>query len=230
MGEILRTLLDHVPVVGRLARRGKKKFTNSAEYWERHYGRKRDSGPGSYGRLAEFKARVLNEFVRTHDVDSVVEFGCGDGNQLSLADYRSYTGLDVSPTAIEICRQNFKDDPTKVFHLLAAGRDTGRADPIRADLALSLDVLFHLVEDDVYRQYMRDLFAAARRFVIIYASDFEREPEAPHMKYRKFTGFVEAEFKDWTLIETIKNEFPFETFGPIEGSISDFFIYQRSEA
>jgi hypothetical protein len=61
------------------------------------------SGPDSYNASAEAKAAFLNEFVRARDVRSVIEFGCSDGNQLSLADYPSYIGLDVSRTAIELC-------------------------------------------------------------------------------------------------------------------------------
>jgi hypothetical protein len=35
----------------------------------------------------------------------------------------------------------------------------------RAELGLSLEVIFHLVEDDVFDVYMRHLFASATRFV-----------------------------------------------------------------
>jgi hypothetical protein len=71
-------------------------FRGSAQYWERNYARGGTSGPGSYDALAEAKAAFLNDFVRAREVRSVIEFGYGDGHQLSLADYPSYTGLDVS--------------------------------------------------------------------------------------------------------------------------------------
>ena len=41
----------------------------------------------------------------------------------------------------------------------------------RADLTLSLDVIYHLVEDDVFVSAMRALFDKAARFVVIYASN-----------------------------------------------------------
>lgn len=75
-------------------------FHGSARYWELNYARGGTSGPGSYYASAEAKATFLNEFVRARDVRSVIEFGCGDGNQLSLADYPSYIGLDVSRSAL----------------------------------------------------------------------------------------------------------------------------------
>ena len=43
----------------------------------------------------------------------MVEFGCGDGNQLSLAQYPRYVGLDVSRTAIGLCQRRFAKDPAK---------------------------------------------------------------------------------------------------------------------
>lgn len=38
-----------------------------------------------------------NDFVRARGIDSVIEFGCGDGAQLALAEYPAYGGIDVSP-------------------------------------------------------------------------------------------------------------------------------------
>src|ERR1035438_7415845 len=75
-------------------------FPGSAEYWERRYSNGGNSGVGSYSVFAELKADVLNRFVSTHHVRTVIEFGCGDGNQLSLAEYPSYLGFDVSNTVI----------------------------------------------------------------------------------------------------------------------------------
>src|SRR6202040_327974 len=73
-------------------------YSDSALFWEGNYAQGRTSGNGSYGALAEGKSRFLNELVRERTVRSVIEFGCGDGNQLSLAEYPSYIGLDVSRT------------------------------------------------------------------------------------------------------------------------------------
>jgi len=54
----------------------------SGSYWEDRYATGDDSGLGSYDELARYKAQIINEFVREKQVDSVVDFGCGDGNQL----------------------------------------------------------------------------------------------------------------------------------------------------
>ncbi|WDH99000.1 hypothetical protein PUW24_09050 [Paenibacillus urinalis] len=65
-------------------------------YWENTYKNGGNSGAGSYGMLAEFKAEVINRVIALHKLTRVIEFGCGDGNQLSYMDYKKYLGLDVS--------------------------------------------------------------------------------------------------------------------------------------
>src|SRR5512139_2970605 len=82
-------------------------FSGSKDYWEERYRAGGNSGGGSYGRLAQFKADVLNGFVERHGVESVLELGCGDGHQLELARYPKYIGLDVSVTAIRQCAARF---------------------------------------------------------------------------------------------------------------------------
>jgi SAM-dependent methyltransferase len=165
----------------------RREFPGSQAYWERRYASGDDSGVGSYGAFSEFKAEVLSKFVSEHSVRSVIEFGCGDGNQLSLSNYPGYLGVDVSPTAVSRCRELFSEDATKEFLVLGDYRGE------RAELALSLDVIFHLVEDEVYEEYMHTLFVAAKRFVIVYASNTDETPkgEAGHVRHRRFTDWVD---------------------------------------
>ncbi|NIQ00794.1 MAG: hypothetical protein GWM98_10685, partial [Nitrospinaceae bacterium] len=92
-------------------------FPGSGNFWETRYARGGDSGHGSQGRLAQFKAEVLNRFVEQHRVESVIEFGCGDGGQLALLRFPRYIGLDVAPTAIARCRERFRADSSKSFFL-----------------------------------------------------------------------------------------------------------------
>jgi SAM-dependent methyltransferase len=106
-------------------------------YWPVRYYTGGISGPGSRGRVAEFKARVLNDFVAKNSINSVIEFGCGNGDQLSLARYPRYVGIDISRTAIAQCRKRFQGDRTKAFTLLRDYRASVH------DLAISLEVIFH---------------------------------------------------------------------------------------
>ncbi len=192
-----------------------------AAYWDHRYLRGGNSGAGSFGRLARFKAEIVNGIVAEHGVASVLELGCGDGHQLTLADYPAYVGVDVAAAAIAACRRRFAGDPTKRF-LLA-----GMGDPGPADLVLSLDVIFHLVEDAAYEDYMRALFGHARRLVAIYASDADARTAAPHVRHRRFSAWIARNAPGWERIRHIPNRYPFDPRQPDETSFADFHLYAR---
>jgi hypothetical protein len=202
--------------------RNQGRFPGSRTYWDKRYKSGGSSGAGSAGDLARFKADFLNGFVGEHLISTVIEFGCGDGSQLRLARYPSYVGFDVSPRAVSLCRRLFAKDPTKTFKRLEKYRDE------RADLTLSLDVIFHLVEDDVFERHMHTLFDAALKHVIVYSSNTNsgEEPRASHERHREFTSWVECHKPGWKLIRGIPNRYPY-TGDERTGSISEFFIYGR---
>ena len=212
-------------LIQRARRLALRRFNDSEQYWVDRYRYGGDSGAGSYGRLAEFKARVLNDLVARHRVETVIEFGCGDGNQVSLAEYPQYFGLDVSPAAVDQCRLRFLDDDTKTFALMA---DYAQE---KADLALSLDVIYHLVEDETFEAYMRSLFAAGKRFVIIYSTNSEVGTKtASHVRHRLFMDWVEESAgSQWQLVSHIPNDYPEKIGGySSRGSSAEFYVYERS--
>jgi SAM-dependent methyltransferase len=230
----VRKLVRGVPVLGAFAKTvrdnviesepRRRSFPGSRAYWEERYASGGNSGVGSYSKFAEFKAEVLNDFVATRSIDTVIEFGCGDGNQLLLAEYARYLGFDVSATAVDVCRRKFSADSSKSFRLLDlyAGET--------ADLTLSLDVIYHLIEDEEFDKHMRMLFAAATRFVIIYSSNTDRnEQKSEHLKHREFTRWIEANAAEWSLDCQIKNRFPYAGDHK-KGSFADFYIYKKMTA
>jgi len=197
-------------------------FENSASFWEKRYASGGWSGSGSYGELARGKAEFLNAFVRDHKIESIIEFGCGDGNQLSLARYPHYAGLDVSKSAIELCIRRFADDHAKSFFIYDGACFVDRASLFSADLALSLDVIYHLTEDAVFETYMNHLFAAGQHYVIIYASNATLRDDAPHVTHRRFSSWIDANSKQWRLASINK--------GPGSGPRSpDFYVYERND-
>lgn len=197
-------------------------FSTSGRYWEERYQRGRTSGSGSYGRLAEFKADILNSFVTENKVSSVIEFGSGDGNQLTLAKYPEYLGVDVAQTAIDVCRLKFSEDPSKAFVNLADYNNQ------KAELSLSLDVIFHLVEDETFERYMETLFNAATRFVIIYSSNRDEQPPQKHVRHRHFTAWVDANCPAFRNIGHIPNRHPFDPKDPENTSFAEFYIFERT--
>jgi hypothetical protein len=201
-------------------------------YWEQRYDRGETSGCGSYGRLATFKAEVVNTFVAEKNIQSVIEFGCGDGNQLTLAHYPNYIGLDVSEKAINLCQSRFSDDPTKRFLLYNPAEFAENSSLYRAELAISLDVIFHLVEDDIFETYLNQLFSGAERYVIIYSSNVDLQPGASHVRHRCFTRWIEEHINDWLLVQKIPNKYPFlgnlSSANPTDTSFSDFYVYEKA--
>lgn len=224
-----------IPVVGDAARAIYYRLTGALDwsfrfrgtecYWNTRYARGADSGAGSHGKLAEFKAEIVNGIVRSHRIASVIEFGCGDGKQLGLAQYPAYLGIDISTHAVETCRRRFGDDPTKSFMTLREYSDE------RAELAISLDVIYHLVEDSIFDTYMRRLFAAAERLVVIYSSNVDDDSgrDGPHIRHRIFLGWVAEHAPRWRLVDNIPNRYPYAG-DPETGSFAEFFIFAADRA
>jgi hypothetical protein len=232
----IKTLIKGIPVVGPLAQKLNRKlqreavvpvvpFRTSPDYWETRYAVGGNSGVGSYGKFSKFKAEVLNRFVEERAIQSVMEFGCGDGNQLGLAVYPRYSGYDVSKVAVETCRLRFANDSTKSFGLL----DEYKGE--QAELVLSLDVIYHLVEDDVFDRYMRSLFDAATHYVIIYSSNTDDNGgyDGSHVRHRMFTRWLPDNRPSWTLIQHIPNRYPYQG-DYTQGSFADFYVYSKGTA
>ena len=205
-------------------------FEQSAQYWDDRYRLMGNSGAGSYGCLADFKAETLNTFVTQEKVSSVIEFGCGDGNQLSLAHYPRYTGYDVSQHALAQCMARFAHDASKAFYPVNAWQGQ------QAELALSLDVIYHLIEDDVFEAYMRNLFAAAQRFVIIYASNDIKLNQllgahVKHVRHRKFTTWIINHMAyAWEFYKLVPNKYPFDVNDQDNTSFAHFYIFRHRPA
>jgi hypothetical protein len=226
---MLKQLVKKTPIVRTLARAVLKKIAArnqdrfvSGDYWEERYKAQGNSGAGSYNRLAYYKAERLNAFVAENAIQSVIEFGSGDGAQLRLAEYPKYIGVDVSTTAIDLTKNAFASDSTKTFlHSSELNAD------VRAELALSLDVVYHLIEDAVFETYLNQLFDAATRFAIIYSSNTNEASDAVHVKHRKFTDWVAANRPDFKLINVEKNRYPWDLSDPDNTSFADFFFFER---
>lgn len=226
----LKQIISRIPVIGFLARKTKliistmiSPFPGSEQYWINRYILGGNSGAGSSGKFAKFKAEVINNFVSKNGIKTIIEFGCGDGYQLQLAKYPEYSGYDVSPEAISICESLFKADDSKTFKLMSEYSSN-----VKAELTLSLDVIYHLVEDDNFALYMKRLFESSEKYVIIYSSNTFENPQikAPHVEHRRFKDWIDSNKPDWRLIEFIPNKYPSHTDGE-GGSLSDFYIFEH---
>lgn len=192
---------------------------STAEYWETRYRDGGDSGAGSAGRLLAFKAAFINAFFADNAIDDVLDLGCGDGRLLSSLRVPRYIGVDVSSTALACCVMRFPQHRFVPYVSLDA--------TATADVAISIDVLFHLVEDAEFARYIQTLFAHARRFVLIYASNTKSNWPVPHVRHRRFTEHVARTEPDWRLLAHVPNRYPFDPDAPNDTSFADFFVYGR---
>ena len=225
----IKRMIGNIPVFGTVAYRIHQKlfkpFRGSERYWQDRYDCGGNSGDGSYDELARFKAEVINSIVLKKNISSVIEYGCGDGNQLGLAQYPNYRGFDVSSKAISICESIFSGDDTKSFALMNEYSNES------AELTLSLDVIYHLIEDKVFNNYMERLFDSSKKFVIIYSSNTAENPKgkmaAAHVRHRKFSDWISQYRTEWELLEFIPNKHSLnESTG--NGSFADFHIYMKT--
>lgn len=203
-----------------------EKWKGSKDYWNTRYKRGGTSGAGSYNRLAEFKADIINGFVKDNNIKTVLEWGCGDGNQLKYANYPQYIGLDISEKAIDICKELYKNDTSKEFFYI--GDDSFKG--FKAELVLSLDVIYHLVEDDVYEQYMNNLISSSSRYIIIYScNEDEIQQKLKHIRKRKFSTWMDENAAAWKLQTVIPNKYKYDPNDKNDTSWSDFYIYMLQD-
>lgn len=199
-------------------------FKGSNDYWKNRYKLGGDSGRGSEGAAAEHKAAVLNRFVTDHAVRSVIEFGCGDGRQLAIAAYPKYTGIDISSDAIARCRQTFASHSEMNFMLAE------EYDGATADLSMSLDVIYHLIEDDIYDAYLDRLFTAGKRYVAIYSTIEDAKARTlKHVRHRAVDRDVEVRFPQFVRMTKYEDGFPTSVESGV-GEPTRFLLYSRRGA
>tara|TARA_A200000113_G_scaffold222958_1_gene237566 strand:+ start:721 stop:1320 length:600 start_codon:yes stop_codon:yes gene_type:complete len=197
---------------------------NSKEYWNTRYVKGDNSGAGSYNNLATFKADVINTFIRDNSIRSIIDYGMGDGNQLKLLELNglNYNGVDVSEYIVNNCRKEFTSSNLTFSH--CDEFDFNQT----ADLVLSCDVIYHLIEDDVYEVYMNNLFSMSDKYVVIYALDRDVH-HCQHVRFRKFSDYIEKNLKEWKMIKHIPNKYAQHVLGKNNDttSPSDFYIYKK---
>jgi hypothetical protein len=183
--QILRKALREIaPIVT-------KRFDNSTDYWRRRYWYGGNSGAGSRGHSAIRKAEFVTNFASNRGMRSITELGSGDGECASRIEVPKYIGYDVSITAVNRARARCRGIPSHQFHLFA-----DRAVE-QGDLAISMDVTFHLVEDDIYDLHLRDLANYARAAVLIFSTDYD-SPAVGHVRHRMVSRDWMRRFPEWT--------------------------------
>ncbi len=182
-------------------------------FWEDRYKSGYNSGDGSYGEYADYKAEVINNFIAKHKIKTISDFGCGDGNQISLVQgFETYNGFDISSYAISMCLSIFVKNSQMSFF-------TNITELPEADLCLSLDVLYHIIDRKEFENYLHMLFTKSKKYVLIFSSNYDGEQIiANYILHRNFTDWVNKNYKNFVLAEEIENFLQ---------TTAKFYLYER---
>ncbi|MGC5775493.1 class I SAM-dependent methyltransferase [Paenibacillus pabuli] len=190
------------------------------EYWEQTYRSGETSGRGSYGVLAEFKAEVVNGLIQRENITSVIEFGCGDGNQLQYMNYSEYLGVDVAASSVRLCASKFANDSSKSFMLYTPGLWINRGF-LQADLTVCLDVLYHITDETDFRNTLYDILHTSAEWVVLYTRLKENEnPGVRTIQDRNLFHYL-FDYPDFKVQEIIPQRYP-------DQSSADFVILRRT--
>jgi hypothetical protein len=178
---------------------------NLIYYWDNRYKGDGNSGAGSYGKSAKYKADIVNKCISKYHIKTIADFGCGDGNQISyFSGFINYCGYDISPYIVNKCRKKFSETPNITFT-----SDINEL-PL-SDLCLSLDVIYHVVDKDDYEVYLTQLFQKSLKFVLIYSTNYNdirdelKNREWYHAYHRKFSDWVDKNINNFKLINIFEN-------------------------
>ena len=116
------------------------------------------SGTGSTVENTKLYRELLTNFLKEHEIKSVVDFGCGDWTFSKLIDWSDidYLGIDVTPSVIELHQQNHQTDNIKFTCLDLTKRDSALP---TADCWIIKDVFQHWPSSDVFN-FLEKMFKA----------------------------------------------------------------------
>lgn len=169
-------------------------------YWNDRYKKGGNSGSGSLGTAGMSKAGAINGFIEKYSVHTIADFGCGDGNIADmLCNYESYFGYDASLEAVKMCRERFKYKKTMLFF-------ENVADIPRVDMCISIDVIYHILDDADFEMYMSAIFQKANKYVLVFSSNTdENRHSAPHIRHREFARWITENTPHFELVDTLGN-------------------------
>jgi SAM-dependent methyltransferase len=172
--------------------------------------------------LTKAKERGLNS-----EGINILEFGCGSGYWLetlpALLDSKdfAYTGADISATAVD---RLAKDHSGRSFVCLNDVDDgwnrLGKTSPY--DLTLAIDVLYHVTDDSVWRNSLRNMASVTAPGGYMIFSDYgyqeaKPNPSTSHVKHRPMQAYLdELEATQMDVISVVPKFFLFNRikYGP----------------
>lgn len=159
------------------------------KYFEFRYGQGKRGAGGPDPQSGEVKWTVkrVAKHIKDYGCEKVLDVGCGSmvrWNKLPVP-AEDYTGIDISPTALEYAREKF---PEATFFTADITKD---AIPL-TDAVISLDMMQHIKPED-FERVVRKLFYAAQKLLVIKTSVNFRP--GYYQFSHKWNGDIPAEWK-----------------------------------
>jgi hypothetical protein len=165
----------------------------ASDYWDHRYRSGGTSGLGSVGEEREWKWSVIDSYVQ--DLDDVVDIGCGDlsfweNRREHLPDDFRYFGLDVSGAVVDRNRRRY---PDWRFHV---GDASDPIPGIEGRIVLCLDVLFHILDNEVYDRIVENLTRYSSEWISLstwWRNPFDFRWRLRHLAHTKRVALAENE-------------------------------------
>ncbi len=184
-------LYGHVRRLAAVVRRrrsGHVPFDKAARpdvYWDLRYRLGGTSGKGSIGATRQWKWAQIDGCVDVLN-RSVLDIGCGDLSFWRGRACEDYTGLDFSDTVV---KRNRRARRSWTF----IQGDASQSQDLSGEIVLCLDMLFHVMSDDVYEAILRNLARWTQDWLFIYT--WRRSPlgdQTSDGKYQSYRPLLDS--------------------------------------
>lgn len=135
------------------------------KYWESRYSSGGESGLGSVDENRHWKWSVIEKYLNSYN--EIIDVGCGDITFWKGRNCDNYTGLDISS---DIIKKNQIQRPEWDFLVSSAEK---RLD-IKADVVFCLDILFHIMDNQIYKETIVNLCNYSKKWIFIFT--WEKNP------------------------------------------------------
>lgn len=151
-----------IALINRMIRKRRRIAFDNQAFWNFRYAEFPDlgSGIGSRGESLATKRELLNRLNRTLRPSEVLDIGCGDLEIVRDIEFSSYTGMDISSSALRAARGKRPD-----WGFVDGNPMTTQVD--RHDLVLCLDVLIHQPTYADYIALVARLLSLSRNFIVV---------------------------------------------------------------
>lgn len=129
--------------------------------WDEHYKSGGKSGdPSDYMKSREWKHALIAKYCDIKN-NSIIDVGCGDLQFWQGRKPAKYIGIDISQTIIDAHTEKYPDR-----QFICASSDESL--DISADMVMCFDMLWHIIDDDVYIETLKNIRRYSKKYIMIY--------------------------------------------------------------